>query len=291
MQAADDMDPKRLTTQDYWATLYEKAAGTDRRSVWMGRFKKWVPAPIRRFRKRLTQRHWSRQLAEVLLRPHIEGRSGLKGLEIGSAPGYRSLALWQRFGLQPYGLEYTEEGARAQRALYRANGLPEDLVVRGDFFDDALRAKWAGFFDVVASYGFIEHFDRPEDVAAKHLELLRPGGLLVVTVPHMNEGTVYGWLVRRFNPTVYAMHNVATCTRESFRKIFDGFACDILHCGPLGGCDVEFDPDRRWTSRAVSRFFRMVNPALNVANHLLVGMRLKEFPKTSSVLVLVAVKR
>lgn len=291
MQAADDMDPERLTTQDYWATLYAKAAKTDRRSVWMDLLKKGVPAPIRRLRKRLMQRHWSRLLFEVLLRPHLEGRSGLKGLEIGSAPGYRSLALWRRFGLEPHGLEYTAEGVRAQRALYRANGLSEDLVVHGDFFDDAWRARWAGAFDLVASYGFIEHFDRPEDVVAKHLELVRPGGLLVVTVPHLNESTAYGRLVRRFNPAVYALHNVRTCTREPFRRVFEGLACDVIHCGPLGGCDVEFDPDRRWTSRAVARFFRMVNPAVNVANHLLVGMRLMEFSRTSSVLALVAVKR
>ena len=113
----------------------------------------------------------------------------------------------------------------------------------------------------------------------------------MVTVPHLNESTAYGRLVRRFNPAVYALHNVRTCTREPFRRVFEGLACDVIHCGPLGGCDVEFDPDRRWTSRAVARFFRMVNPAVNVANHLLVGMRLMEFSRTSSVLALVAVKR
>lgn len=284
------MEPDRLTTRKYWETLYEKAAGPARRPTGAG-LKKWVPAPLRRLRKRLQQRHWSRLLAEVLLRPHLEGRNGLRGLEIGSAPGHRSLALWRRFGIQPFGLEYTAEGARAQRALYRASGLPEELVVQGDFFDDAWRAQQAGTFDLVASYGFIEHFERPEEVARKHLELVRPGGLLVITVPNLNPGTFYGRLVRRFNPAVYAMHNVQTCTRDSFGRIFAGEGCEILHCGPLGGCDVEFDPDGRWTSRAVARLLRLANPVVNAWNNVFIGLRLREFPRSSSVLALVARKR
>lgn len=285
------MNPERLSTQDYWAALYAKAARADRGPLQPSRFRKWVPERIRLLRKRLLQRHGSRQLIEVLLRPHLEGRIGWKGLEIGSAPGWRSLGLWQRFGIVPYGLEYTEAGVALQRALYRARGLPEELVVRGDFFDDALRARWAGAFDLVASYGFIEHFDRPEEVVAKHLELLRPGGLLVVTVPHMNEGTLYGKLARRFNPEVYAMHNIRTCTRETFLGIFKAMGCEILYGGTLGGFEIDFLPDRRLSSRGVAFFFRMVNPAVNVLNHLLIGNRLIEFPRTSSTLAVVAIKR
>lgn len=284
------MNPERLSTQDYWAALYEKAAGEAHGSRPQGWLKRIVPERLRKLRKRLKQQHWTRQLVEVLLRPQLEGRSGLTGLEVGSAPGYRSLGLWQRFGVVPYGLEYTEKGAELQRALYRARGLPEDLVVHGDFFDDALRARWAGRFDLVASYGFIEHFDHPETVVAKHLELLRPGGVLVVTVPHMNEGTVYGRLVRRFNPEVYAMHNIRTCTPGPFREIFQAAGCQTLFCGPLGGCDIDFLPDRRLASRGVALFFRMANPAVNLLNHLLVGDRLVEFPRTSASLVAVAIK-
>ena len=125
----------------------------------------------------------------------------------------------------------------------------------------------------------------------KHLELLRPGGLLVVTVPNINEGTWYGRLVRRFNPKVYAMHNIRTCTRDQFCKIFDDMNCDVLYCGTLGGCDISFLPDGRRASRAVAFFLRLVNPVLNVWNHLWVGTRLREFPRASSTLAAVAVKR
>jgi len=283
--------PNSLSSQKYWASIHEKTARAGTGAGRPRRGQKGGAEFLRRIWNRLGQRHWSRLLCDVLLPPYLEGRNGLKGLEIGSAPGYRGVALWRQFGIVPYGLEYTETGVALQRSLYRSCGLSEELVIHGDFFDDAWRARWAGQFDLVASYGFIEHFDHPEDVVSKHLELLRPGGVLVVTVPHMNEGTLYGKLVRRFNPEVYAMHNVHTCTREPFRRIFEGLACDVRYCGPLGGFDVDFVPDRRRTSRVVARLFRLAIPAVNALNHLLVGNRLIEFPRTGSTLAAVAIKR
>jgi SAM-dependent methyltransferase len=285
------MKQERLSTPDYWAAIYEKAAQTGRDPLRPNRFKKWVPERLRLLRKRLLQCHWSRQLVEVLLRPHLEGRSGLKGLEIGSAPGWRSLGLWLRFGIMPYGLEYTEAGTKVQRALYRSRGLPEELVIHGDFFDDALRARWAGTFDLVASYGFIEHFSDPKDVVSKHLELLRPGGLLAVIVPNLNDSAWYGRLVRRFNPAVHAICNIQICSREALAGLVSATECDTIFCDTIGGPDIGFDPDRRWSSRSLSRFFRFINPLANILNHLCIGKRLVSFPRTASTVALVAVKK
>ncbi len=285
------MNSDRLSSKEYWAGKYEVPTAGQAPFTTEARLKKWVPGWLRQGRKMLLRRHASRQLLEVLLRPHVEGRNGLRGIEIGSAPGWQSLGLWKRFGIVPYGLEYTETGVQLQRALYRAQGLAEDLVLQGDFFDDALRAKWRGYFDLVTSYGFIEHFENPREVLAKQMELLRPGGVLVVTVPNLNDGTVYGRLVRRFNPAVYAMHNTATCSLPVFCRLLSGLECDVVHCGTLGGPELGFVPDRRWSGRLVAWALRRMDPVINVLNHVLVGNRLISLPRTSSTLAIVAVKR
>jgi 2-polyprenyl-3-methyl-5-hydroxy-6-metoxy-1,4-benzoquinol methylase len=292
--------PERLSEPDYWSGVHAGAGGG--RPAWKRILRRCLPAHWLEARKRWwEQREWAReqqglrehwlfQLTEVLLRPRVQDKADLKGLEIGSAPGRISLELWRRLGLVPYGLEYTEAGVRAQQALYRKFGLPGEWVMPGDLFDDAWRARHAESFDVVASFGFIEHFGDPRDVVAKHLELLRPGGLLVVTVPNLNESTVYGRLVRRFNPAVYALHNTATCTRESLGKLAASLDCGIIHCDTLGGPDVQFVPDSRWSSRLVFRFFHLLNPMANRLNQVCLGKRLKPFPRTASTLALVAVK-
>lgn len=285
------MNSDRLSSKEYWAGKYEVPTASQAPFTTEARLKKWVPGWLRQGRKMLLRRHASRQLLEVLLRPHVEGRNGLRGIEIGSAPGWQSLGLWKRFGIVPYGLEYTETGVQLQRALYRAQGLAEDLVLQGDFFDDALRARWHEAFDLVASYGFIEHFSNPEDVLVKHLDLLRPGGLLVVTVPNLNDRAWYGRLVKRYNPAVYAICNIQTCTRETLAALAAKTDCELLYCDTIGGPEVNFVADDRWCGRFLAGLLRWIDPAINVLNHVILGTRMRPFPRTASTIALVAVKK
>jgi 2-polyprenyl-3-methyl-5-hydroxy-6-metoxy-1,4-benzoquinol methylase len=293
---------ERLSDSKYWEEVHGGNART-LRPAWKRILRAFIPLRLLEARKRWWEQqdwkreqrdlpeHWIHQLIEVLLRPQLEGKTGLKGLEIGSAPGRLSIELWRRLGLIPYGVEYTESGVAAQKALYRRFGLAEEWVMRGDLFDDSWRARYAETFDLVASFGFIEHFSDPRDVLEKHLELLRPGGLLVVTVPNLHETTWYGKLARRFNPAVYAIHNTSTCTRAVLASLVSPRESEIIHCDTLGGPDITFLPDWRRSSRWVSGLFRLVHPLTNQLNRCCLGKRLKTFPRTASTLALVAVKR
>ena len=292
---------ERLSEAQYWEQVH--GGGTSRsRPAWkrfVRRFlpQAWLAARKRRWERQQEEReqrglqeHWLCQLIEVLLRPQLAGRTGLKALEIGSAPGRISLELWRRLGLVPWGLEYTQAGVAAQKALYRRFGLDEALVMPGDLMDAAWRQQHAEAYDLVSSYGFIEHFSDPQDVVRNHLELLRRGGVLVVTVPNLNETTWYGRLVRRFNPAVYAIHNTRVCTPEALESLATSLGVRILHCGPLGGPDIGFVPDRRCASRCIAWLLLKPNLIANRLNHLVLGNRLKSFPRTASTLALVAVK-
>lgn len=292
---------KKLSEVQYWESVHD--AGQNRvRPVWKQFLRKWIPQSWLAARKRRWERqqekrerkgeqvHWLYQLVEVLLRPQFIGRTGLKALEIGSAPGRHSVELWRRLNLEPWGLEYTRSGVAAQKALFRKWGLDERLVMAGDLFDDDWRSSHFEAYDLVASYGFIEHFDNPQEILRMHLELLRPGGLLVVTVPNLYETTWYGRLVRRFNPAVYAIHNTQTCTTSTLQAMAQTFHLQLLHCGPLGGPLLYFVPDRRRLSRLVAWSLRKLVPITNWLNHRLIGKRLKPFSRTATVLALVAIK-
>ena len=142
--------PERLSEAKYWENVH--AGGPSRsRPAWK-RFlrwfvpQRWLEARKRRWERQQEKRerrglreHWLCQLIEVVLRPQLAGRTGLKALEIGSAPGRISLELWRRLGLEPWGLEYTQAGVVAQKTLYRRFGLDEALVMQGDLMDDAWR--------------------------------------------------------------------------------------------------------------------------------------------------------
>ncbi len=94
-------------------------------------------------------------------------------------------------GVAPYGIEYTEEGARLNRELFIRNGLNADNVLCEDFFSPALD-RLAGTFDIVISFGFVEHFDDPRPVIKRHIEFCRPGGYVAIVIPNL-QGVYYFW--------------------------------------------------------------------------------------------------
>lgn len=156
---------------------------------------------------------------------------GLKVLEVGSAPGEHLIAFHRRFGYEPYGVDYSEVGVRLNRELFAGEGISPDRVVRADFFDEDFLARFRESFDIVVSRGFIEHFDDPAAVVARHSALLKPGGILVVGIPNLT-GLNYS-LARFFDAACAATHNRDIMRLPNFRRLFDSPELVALHCGYL----------------------------------------------------------
>lgn len=68
-------------------------------------------------------------------------------------------------------------------------------------------------YDIVTSYGFIEHFDDTNFILKKHLDLLESGGFLFVSVPNFTG--LNGWIQKTFDPNNYKAHNI-DCMNLSF---------------------------------------------------------------------------
>jgi SAM-dependent methyltransferase len=77
-------------------------------------------------------------------------------------------------------------------------------------------------FDLVYSLGFIEHFENLNDVVRRHLELLKPGGILLLGVPNL--GGIYKWFLKQTAPKHLSIHNLKTmniATWQNFEKEFN----------------------------------------------------------------------
>jgi len=107
------------------------------------------------------------------------------------------------FGYQVSGLEYIGWCCDKTRELLKGEGIKSD-VIQGDLFTwqpESPEARW----DVVASFGLIEHFDDTATVIRKHLDLLKPGGHLVIGIP-IHSG-IYGRILKSIDIEEYAIHN------------------------------------------------------------------------------------
>jgi SAM-dependent methyltransferase len=136
------------------------------------------------------------------LRTLLEGASG-GVLEIGCAPGRWLAFLSREFGLGVSGIEFTADGAAATRRNLELLGVQQADIREGDFLTVAPSPR----YEVVVSFGFVEHFTDVEAVIARHAAWVRPGGLVIIGVPNFRG--VHGWLQKALDPEVLARHNLA----------------------------------------------------------------------------------
>lgn len=167
-----------------------------------------------------------------LLRAHLPVRPNWSVIEIGCAPGNNLVDLHHMFGYKPYGIEYSHSGVMLTLETFRRYGFDTSNVIEADFFDQEFQSRFRGTFNVVFSSGFIEHFDPPDEALSLHVNLLKPGGYLVCTIPNLL-GVFYPflWLCARDHLKV---HNCALMWENSFRRIFEPLGLDVKFCGYVG---------------------------------------------------------
>ena len=229
-------------------------------------------------------------LWNVILPQFLRNRAGQSVVEIGSAPGEFLVALHRRFGLVPYGIEYSPAGADLNRRAFATSGLDPGHIIEADFLAPETHMAYREFFDIVVSRGFIEHFTDPTDVIVKHLNMLKPGGLLIVGIPNLH-GLNYllSWI---FDRQVVAMHNLSIMTREHFTALFPGDLVTLLFCNYYGTFNFRLINAKPTSSlRSVLALCWKVQPALNLTFHGLFGRRGAESRWSSPNLLFVGVKR
>lgn len=122
-------------------------------------------------------------------------------LEIGCAGGKYLCYLTKKFGYQTFGIDYSEDIEKT-KILFKYNNLPEPTLFKEDLFLWNPQQK----FDIVCSFGFIEHFEDIRQVVQKHAELITPGGKLVITMPNFaGLQYLFHWIIDREN---LKKHNV-----------------------------------------------------------------------------------
>lgn len=136
-------------------------------------------------------------LFSTILRDH----SSFELLEVGCAQSRWLPYFAREHGARVCGLDYSEIGCQAERAMLRDAGIDGEIVW-GDLFEPP--AALLNRFDVVVSFGLVEHFDDTAGVIRALSEYLKPGGILVTVIPNM-VGAI-GAIERWINRGVYDMH-------------------------------------------------------------------------------------
>jgi SAM-dependent methyltransferase len=97
-----------------------------------------------------------------------------------------------------------------------------------------------GRFDVVYSLGLIEHFGDVTDAVRAHVDLVLPGGLLLLGAPNL--GGINAGILRRLSPTFLSKHHVEATYESTWNRFEADLGLQRLFRGYLGG----FDPSMFW---------------------------------------------
>lgn len=155
---------------------------------------------------------------------------GLKGevFEVGCAPGKWLAFLAQKFVTRSSGIEYTEAGMQATLRNLDTLGVPTGDIFSGDFFIKEPEPK----YDLVMSFGFIEHFDNPDEVVRRHLRWLKPNGTLVIGVPNFNG--IYRPMQAILDQEILDKHNLSVMNLDYFKGLAERLNVKLEHLEYIG---------------------------------------------------------
>jgi SAM-dependent methyltransferase len=194
--------------------------------------------------------------AARLFERYLPKRSDWSVIEIGACPGGYLLTLARSHGYRPVALDFLPAVKRLP-AVFRKHGIENLEVIQDDFFS----LPEARRFNVVMSFGFIEHFEDAEAVLRKHWALVADDGYLLITLPIFGPMQLALYrlvLTPEYRAERLRTHNTSIMDMRLFRKWAGRLpGAVILKCGYVGymrtllySSDPYVRNGRRWIVRA-----------------------------------------
>jgi SAM-dependent methyltransferase len=177
-------------------------------------------------------------------------------LEIGCYPG-RYLAVIGTLGYVVHGIDLTPAVERMKPA-FDAMDLRTGEFVHADF----LRHDPQRRYDLVCSFGFIEHFHDWRGMVARHAELVAPGGLLVLETPNFR-GWVQQLLHRALDGINLKRHHLGAMRPHEWARMLRARGFEVMSHGYLGRFDFWSDsPPPNFVQRMLLRGLNAFAPWL-----------------------------
>ncbi|MFX1501566.1 MAG: class I SAM-dependent methyltransferase [Promethearchaeota archaeon] len=280
-----------LTDKDYWNKYHIKKKDNSRNPLI-----KILESIIRRllnenYLNYMRTAYSSYFFWDFLLDKYLKNHYKLKVIEIGSAPGDRLIKLKEKFNLIPFGVEYSEIGLRRNRENFLKYNLDPESIIFADFFSKDFQNKYLNYFDIVFSWGFIEHFSNVEKVINCHLDILRKNGILIIVIPNIRGLNLA--LARFFLKESIAKHNITIMKKNNFQNLFNKKKLEMLYCNYFGVFNIHlFYTNKNGIKASFLKIMKTyIRPILNFLFRVLFKDKGFESPYISPYLVFIGIKK
>ncbi len=230
-------DQKCYTTQSYWEEYYQRSSITKESIIKV--CSSYDPI-------------WDEFFSSCMHKPRTI-------LEIGAYPGRYLAYLASKFDLRPTAIDFNSDRKKIELAM-QAMGVQDYDVIQDDFLSITLDQQ----FDLVYSIGFIEHFENFNEVMDKHVQLVKPGGALLIMVP--NKRFLRKWYDYLCDYDNLLVHNTKCMSKHVFQQFAKRNHLGIVNIGYCGGFSYNVHQSlNRWQSiiyRMTRLLFRKINPLI-----------------------------
>jgi 2-polyprenyl-3-methyl-5-hydroxy-6-metoxy-1,4-benzoquinol methylase len=152
-------------------------------------------------------------------------------LEFGCFPG-RYLAVLGELGYEVSGIDLTPRLERDLPDWMRAQGYRTGDFIQADVFTHPFEKS----YDVVCSFGLIEHFAQWPELVERHAKLVRPGGWLALSTPNFR-GALQQRLHRWLDSVNLAEHNLEAMQPRLWAQLVRRLGLEVVMCGYIGPFD------------------------------------------------------
>lgn len=166
-------------------------------------------------------------------------------LEVGCAPGTIMANFSINFGYHVTGIDYSS-CAIVKETLSRHN-ISDYELYEVDFTEFQTDLK----FDVVCSFGLVEHFTDYNGIIQKHASLVKENGYVIIEVPNIR---YFNYLLFRiFNPKLLKLHNLKIMEKNEISRAIRALPdFEILYCNYYKSCFLFFNSENsELTSRPI----------------------------------------
>jgi 2-polyprenyl-3-methyl-5-hydroxy-6-metoxy-1,4-benzoquinol methylase len=190
------------------------------------------------------------------IREHCPPGTG-RVLEIGCFPG-QYLTVFGELGYELNGIDLVPRVEDEVPSFLKNSGFRVGEFAAVDLNQWEPPSK----FDIVCSFGLIEHFRNWPEILERHCELIAPGGMLMLTAPNFRKGIqrpLHAWLDKEN----VKKHNLPAMNPTAWAKQATALGFKIVWKGYFGKYDFWFgDESRSKLQKEALRTLRKLRPHL-----------------------------
>jgi SAM-dependent methyltransferase len=172
------------------------------------------------------------------LQKHVPPGQG-SCLELGCFPG-RYLAVFGELGYEVNGIDLTPRVELDLKPWLQRRGYRVGEFIRDDVFTHTFGRR----YDIVCSFGLIEHFEDWPGLLRRHAELVAEGGTLIVSTPNFRGG-IQRLLHRWCDQENFYRHNLAAMFPDKWAQVAQAQNFEVIEAGCVGSFDFWYGAQRR----------------------------------------------